>query len=99
MNEPKNPVLWMILCCLIFGTLLACTTNDNVKNYGGTGYVKLDPGRKFVNITWKDNNMWILTRKMKEGEKAEEFEFKESSDMGVWEGKLIIIEQEPEAKK
>lgn len=99
MKEPKNPVLWMTLSCIIFGVLLACTSNDNAKNYGGTSYVKVEPGRKFINVTWKDNNLWVLTRKMKEGEKPEEYEFKETSDYGVWEGKLIIQEQEPETKK
>ena len=57
--------------------------------------IKLDPGQKLEEITWKDDtNLWYLTRPMREDEKAETHTFQESTEFGVFEGTITIIEQE-----
>ena len=43
----------------------SCTENARVKTFGGTGVINLPAGQKLVNITWKETQVWYLTRKMK----------------------------------
>lgn len=37
--------------------------------------------------------MWVLTRPMRQDESAEVFEFQESSNYSVLQGKIIVSEQ------
>ena len=39
-------------------TLTACTENSRVKSWGGEGTINLPKGRKLVNITWKETQIW-----------------------------------------
>ena len=70
---------------------LGCTENDRAKNYGGTAQITL-VGKKLVNVTWKDDDMWVLTRQLHESDPLETYEFQEHSSWGVAEGTVIIIE-------
>lgn len=55
--------------------------------------LKLEPGEKLEEITWKDdNNLWYLTRPMREDEEPETHTFKQSSEFGVFEGTVTIVE-------
>jgi hypothetical protein len=80
---------FILLSLLIF---LGCTENQRVRNFGGTTNKNLPKGEKLVNITWKNDSMWILTRKMNENDVAETYSFKEESSFGLLEGNLVIIE-------
>lgn len=81
----------MALCML----LLACTEQQRARGLGGTSRIELAGGAKLVNVTWKQADLWILTRRMREGEKAETYWFQESSTWGLLEGKVVIVEAEP----
>jgi hypothetical protein len=70
-----------------------CTANDRAKQYGGTMRVNLDPGQKFLNVTWKETELWILTRPMRPGESPETYTFKEDSTFNLVEGTVILTEQ------
>lgn len=95
MTRKKVTVLSLIAIILIVMLLFSgCTQQQKAKNFGGTYEVNLSKGKKLVNITWKDNELWYLTRDMKPGEEAETYEFLEDSNYGVWEGKVIIHESE-----
>jgi hypothetical protein len=61
--------------------------------YGGTINIDLPVGEKLAEVTWKDNNLWYLTRPMREGEEAETWTFQEKSNYGVMEGKVILKEK------
>lgn len=63
------------------------------KSLGGTTTVTLDPGLKLEEITWKDNDLWYLTRPMRADEHAETHTFQQSSNLGILQGTVIIIEQ------
>jgi len=82
-----------ILSALIIISLSSCTENQIARQYGGTTTVKLPKGQKLVNATWKEQNLWYLTRNMKEGEKPEQHYFKEESNFGVMEGTVIFQEE------
>jgi hypothetical protein len=83
-------LLGLILLSLSF---IACTGNRRAKRMGGTVTYELDETKKFVNITWKDDNLWVLTRERKVGETPETYTFKEESKHGIIEGKVIIVEK------
>jgi hypothetical protein len=70
----------------------SCTENQRAKNFGGTANVNLEPNRKLVTVTWKDDQIWYLTRPMDSSEKAETYNFQEESSWGVIEGTVVIIE-------
>lgn len=73
-------------------SLAACTENERVKSWGGDGTINLPAGRKLVNITWKETQIWYLTRPMNSTDVAETYQFHEESSFGVMEGTYTIIE-------
>lgn len=85
----KKIVTAIILTLIVCG-LTGC--NYVAKNFGGTITVNLDAGRKLEEVTWKDDSLWILTRDMREGESTETYEFKQDSNFGIIEGKVILVE-------
>lgn len=69
----------------------SCTSNQNARKFGGTKTITLDPGVRVVNVTWKDNDMWILTKH--DTTKPQTYTFKEKSNFGLMEGTVIIEEK------
>ena len=63
------------------------------KEWGGDVIVTLKPGEKLEEITWKNDSLWYLTRPMRDDEEAETHVFKQSSNFGVFEGTVTIIEK------
>jgi hypothetical protein len=70
----------------------ACTKNEKAKNYGGTAEIDLPNGQKLVTATWKDDDLWYLTRPMLPCDSAVTYTFKEKSSFGYMEGTYIIHE-------
>jgi hypothetical protein len=70
----------------------SCTENERVKNWGGEGTINLPKGRKLVDVTWKGDQVWYLTRPMTSSDVAETYQFSEESSYGVMEGTYNIIE-------
>jgi hypothetical protein len=76
----------------VIAMLGSCTENNRVKNWGGEGTIKLPKGRKLVNVTWKETQVWYLTRPMSSSDVAETYQFQEESSWGVMEGTYNIVE-------
>ncbi len=72
--------------------LASCTENERAKAFGGTTSVNLPAKQKLVNATWKESQLWYLTRPMRDGEKAETSTLHEQSSWGVLEGSVIFNE-------
>ena len=70
----------------------SCTQNARVKAWGGTGDINLPAGQKLVNVTWKETQVWYLTRPMHKDETPETYKFQEESSWGVVEGTYLIHE-------
>lgn len=87
-------MLLSMLCSVITVTLLntSCTDNERARNYGGTETINLPANEKVMNVTWKEQNLWVLTRPMHPSDSAETVVFQEKSSYGVYEGKIIIVE-------
>lgn len=77
---------------ILLMALMLTGCHETTKNLGGEMTVELEPGRKLEEITWKESNLWILTRQFREGEEPEIHTFQEDSEWGVWEGTVTIIE-------
>jgi hypothetical protein len=76
----------------VIAMLGSCTENNRVKNWGGEGTINLPKGRKLVNVTWKNTQVWYLTRPMSSSDVAETYQFQEESSWGVMEGTYNIVE-------
>lgn len=72
--------------------LVSCTENARVKNFGGEGTINLPKGRKLVTVTWKETQVWYLTRPMTKSDIAETYQFQEESSWGMLEGTYNIVE-------
>lgn len=69
------------------------TTQYGSKHLGGTYTINLEENKKLVNVTWKDTDLWLLTRQAKPNETSETFVFKEDSKFNILSGSVIIKEK------
>lgn len=82
-----------VFLVILMGVMVtSCTENERVKAWGGEGTIKLPKGRKLVNVTWKETQIWYLTRQMDSNDVVETYEFHEESSYGVIEGTYKIVE-------
>jgi hypothetical protein len=95
MNKQPRRTWFMVL----FGFLMlvglfsvSCTSNQRAKKFGGSMSIELSCQQKLVNVTWKDDELWYLTRPMRADETAEISTFQEDSSFGLMEGKVTITE-------
>ena len=72
--------------------LSGCTNNIRSKSFGGKQTINLPKGQKFVNATWKNDNLWYITKPMNYNDVAETYTFSEKSNFGMLEG--IVTFQE-----
>lgn len=82
----------IFIIILVVSLLTGCTKNQRAKNFGGRFTETLPAGQKLVNVTWKEEHMWILSRQMKTNDVAESYSFKESSSWGLLQGIVTIVE-------
>lgn len=82
----------VFLAIMIGVIATSCTQNSRVKTWGGEGTINLPKGRKLVNVTWKETEVWYLTRPMDSNDVAETYQFQEESSWGMIEGTYNIIE-------
>lgn len=87
----KKTLLAGIILGVSLLTFTGCS-NYSAKYLGGTMQLKLEPNQKLVNVTWKDDSLWYLTRPMKEDEEPEVLTFNSKSEFGILEGTVIITE-------
>jgi len=76
--------LLLSLMVVAFFTLNSCQTCT--RQFGGTTEIKLEQYQEFINVTWKDNNIWVLTKNTQ----TNNYDFFEYSNFGVLQGKVII---------
>jgi hypothetical protein len=84
-----------ILAILMIATICASSLSGcqgATKSFGGSMTLELPPNTKLEMITWKDDSLWYCTRPMREGEQAETHTYQQSSEFGVFEGTVTIVE-------
>ena len=85
--------IFLILFVLITIFVIASCHNWTAKHLGGTTKVELEQGKKLLNVTWKEDDLWLLTIDRPKDEQPKTYQFKEVSNAGVFEGTVIIIER------
>ncbi len=74
----------LIIASVAVAFLASCTDNQRARQFGGTETVDIPKGRILVNCTWKEEDLWILTKDTATGEMF----FNEKSSFGVLEGEI-----------
>ncbi len=80
---------------IFFTIILFFTSCDQYisKNLGGNSTIKLQPGERLVEVTWKnDADLWYLVEPMDSDYTPKTKVFKESSNLGVLSGTITFIE-------
>lgn len=72
--------------------IMSCTENARAKTFGGTTTITIDEGKKVVTASWKETGLWILTEPMKPEDAPRTLEYVEKSNLGIMEGKIVIVE-------
>jgi len=72
-------ILILISLLMIFILTVGCTENNRAKNWGGNATLNLPANQKLVNVTWKDNALWYLTKPMTQNDSAMTYTFSEES--------------------
>ena len=82
-----------IRCMCVVTTLVNLSgCQSAVKNFGGNMTIELPPGQKLETIDWEDDSLWYLTRPMSEDEESQTHILEQSSEFGVFEGTVTIVE-------
>ena len=76
----------------LMAVMLLSGCHGATKSFGGNMELRLEPGQKLEEITWKDDTLWYLTRPMRDDEKPETHVFHAESEFHVFEGTVTIIE-------
>jgi uncharacterized lipoprotein YehR (DUF1307 family) len=66
--------------------LASCTENERARRFGGTEEITLKPNEVVLNVTWKQNEMWICTQDTITNVTY----FREKSAWGIMEGTVIL---------
>jgi len=74
----------LIIASVAVAFLASCTDNQRARQFGGTETVDIPEGRILVNCTWKEEDLWILTKDTTTGKMY----FNEKSSFGVLEGEI-----------
>lgn len=87
----------LAIACLTVTLLTGC--QGATKSFGGSMTLELEPNQKLEEITWKDDSLWYLTRPMTDENIAETHTFQKSSEWGVFEGTVTIIETREDSQE
>ena len=90
MSIKKKIIAFGIVAAM--GIYLTGCEQAMTKSLGGNMTIKLETGTKLETIDWEDDSLWYLTRPMRENEQPETYKLKQSSEFGVFEGTVTIIE-------
>lgn len=82
-----------VVVVILFSCLRGCSSQSVAKNWGGDMEVTLEPNQKLMEVTWKDNSLWFLTKQMGDDDVAESYSFYEKDPLGMLEGCVNIKEQ------
>ena len=82
-------ILALATVCLSFAS---CTEQVRTRQLGGEMTIQLPAGQELMEVTWKDDDLFYLTRPMPEDYVPVTKTFKESSSWGVLESTVYFVE-------
>lgn len=74
----------LLLGAILLFSALSCTDNQRARAFGGEETVDLPKNRVLLNVTWKQDDLWLLTKDTL----TNEVFFNEKSSWGVLEGTI-----------
>ena len=74
-------LLIIVLISILFN---ACTKNARTRSFGGKEIYELQPNEILINATWKQDNLWVLTKDTINNK----FHFREKSSFGLLNGEV-----------
>ena len=74
----------LLFITLVTLLLLSCTDNQRARNFGGKEVVELPKNRILLNATWKNVDLWLLTKDTI----TNQIYFNENSNWGILEGSI-----------
>lgn len=86
----KRILISLSIVTVVSALLTGC--QEITREFGGQTTINLEPNQKLELITWKEDDLWYLTRPMREGEEAETWTYQQSSEFGIFEGTVYIVE-------
>ena len=89
----KKIILLFFAAAILISGLSSCTENKMTRQFGGSTTVELPAGEKLVEVTWKDDNIWILTEPMDSDYTPKTKIFREDSSWGVLKGEVKFVEK------
>lgn len=81
----KVSTMAVLFIAIVMGST-SCTDNQRARSFGGTEIIKLLPNEEFINITWKQDNLWVIVKDTVTGK----YYAREKSSFGVMQGKVVI---------
>ena len=72
--------------------LCGCTEQIRTRQFGGEMTINLPAGQELMEVTWKDDDLFYLTRPMAPDYVPVKKTFQESSSWGVMESTVYFIE-------
>lgn len=85
----KKIILTLVFIAII---ITSCTEQTRARHYGGDAIIRLQPGEKLIEATYKDDDIWYLVEPMEDDYIPKTKIFKESSSLGILEGTVTFIE-------
>jgi len=79
----------LLIILMVVMSIVGCTDNKMARQYGGTETIELPTGQRVMGVTWKETDVWVLTR-VDTSIRPTRVVFQEKSSMGVFEGEIII---------
>ena len=74
----------LLLGAILLFSTLSCTDNQRARTFGGEETIELPKNRVLLNATWKQADLWLLTKDTL----TNEVFFNEKSNWGVLEGTI-----------
>jgi hypothetical protein len=87
-----NATLMIVGSLIIFIFFGGCTQNTRARSWGGKMTIDLPVNQKLINVTWKETDLWVLTKPMSNTDVPETYKFIEKSTLGIMEGEITIKE-------
>jgi len=81
-----------IISVIILLSLRSCTEQIRTRQLGGEMKIDIPAGQELVMVTWKDNDLFYLTRPMTPDYVPVTKTFQESSSWGVMESTVYFVE-------
>lgn len=82
----------IITILMLLAVLAACTDKRMARRWGSAYRIELPKGKHLLEVTWKEDNLWMLTCPMDSGHKPKTYKFSEDSSWGLYEGEITIVE-------